>query len=104
MERGNADVGSIQATLHKTPEIFQTVRVYVAAYIFSRMVHDQMDVFLFQAPIRMQFIGQNLSPRFNVFLYLALQSTALTVAHNHCANSATTLKDAEGNRLPAAIR
>jgi hypothetical protein len=52
----DADIGSVQAALQKTPEVLQSVRVNLPIHILLGMVDNLMGKVLFQALIRFQRI------------------------------------------------
>lgn len=59
MERLNTHVCTFDRPLQKTPEILHAVRVYVAVNILLRVIDDLVFVFLVQAVIGQQLIGDN---------------------------------------------
>ncbi len=49
VERLNADVGSTQAALQQTPEVFQTVRVNLSAHVLFGVVDDFVNVLVIES-------------------------------------------------------
>ena len=66
MEWLNTNIGALESPLYETPEIFQSVRVYLPVNVLFGMVNDPMSVFLIQSPIGMAIISRELRAVFDV--------------------------------------
>src|ERR1017187_555624 len=65
MERFDADIGSVKATLQETPEVFHRVRVNIAPYVLDGVIDNRVLVIVLQAVIRLQSIAENRGTRFD---------------------------------------
>ena len=59
VERLNADVGPVQATLQETPEVLHRVRVDVSIYVLNGVVDYGVLVFVLQTVVGLQGIAEN---------------------------------------------
>jgi len=78
MERFNGNIGAFQSALYETPEVFQSVRVYLPVYVLFGMVNDSMSIFLIQSSIGVAIIGRELRAAFDVISNKAPKGTAFT--------------------------
>lgn len=78
VKRLDADIGSVRATLQETPEVLQSVCVYVTANVFNGMVYHFVCVFAFKANVGQERIGEDCTSGLDVFTDLALQFSLLT--------------------------
>src|SRR5690348_6600356 len=104
MERFNGNIGAFQSALYETPEVLQSVRVYLPIHVLFGMVNDSMSVFLVQSPIRMTIIRRKLRAGFDVISNKCMQSVTLSVLKNLSSHLATTLQDsADDNFVRSAF-
>ncbi len=66
MKRLDANVGSLQATLEKRPEVFEAIGVNLAIHILFGVVNYLMLKFLVQADVRHKRIGIDRASWFDV--------------------------------------
>ena len=69
----DADVGSVQATLQETPEVFHSVGVNVSVHVFDRVIDDSVPVVGLKPVIGFQFIGEDCRASFDVLTNLRLK-------------------------------
>lgn len=86
MEGFDGNIGSAKTTLQQTPEILNSLRVYVAVHILVRVIDDLVNKVPAQAVILHCLIGVDLSHRRHVVEDRVLQSLALDVRHDPSAN------------------
>jgi hypothetical protein len=66
MERLNGNIGAMQTTLHKRPEILKAIGVYFAAHVSLSMVHNLMRIVISKSPIAVKIISMKLAAGMNV--------------------------------------
>jgi hypothetical protein len=86
MERLDTDIGPFQAALKQTPEVLKSVGMHAAIDVLLGVVYELMDVFPVQSGIGRQFISEQFSPGYDVFLDVILQSLLLAVGDMLDAN------------------
>jgi hypothetical protein len=66
MERLDADIGAVQATLQETPEVLHRVRVDVSVHVLYGVIDNRVLVFALQPVIRFQFVTEDSGPGFDI--------------------------------------
>src|SRR5271157_1827476 len=82
MEWLNSNVGSTQHPLKQTPEIIQSLRVYLAIHVLDGMIHNFMGESLAQLVIANSRIRVDLAAVFHVVQNLVLQGLAFYVRND----------------------
>jgi hypothetical protein len=96
----NTDVGAVQATLQKTPEVFHRVGVNVAVNVLDGVVDDLVLIVGIQTVIGEQFIAEDGRASFDALADCALKfflTASLNVVNN---NLPATLNHSEHNFFP----
>ena len=104
VERLNADVRAMQATLQETPEVFHRVGVDLAVHVLHGVVDDGVLIVVFKSVIGLQFIGEDRGPGFNMFTHLFLQFRFASVVYNHRTHVSVALHHAKHHGLVLAAR
>src|SRR5665213_951626 len=86
VERLNAYIGSVDATLEKAPKVLQAVCVNLAINVLNRVIYDLMSVFSGKTFIGQQSIGVESRSRFDMLADFRLESLLLAVRDDRCAN------------------
>ena len=94
VKRLNRNIRSLQSPLQQTPEVFDALRVYLAAHIFLHVIHRLMDIKVsrIQTLIAEVLISVDLRSETNVLQNLVLQSLTLCIGDDHCANLAAVAR------------
>jgi hypothetical protein len=79
VERLDADIGAFQPALQQRPEVFDTVRMYVAANVFLGVVDELVNVVFFKTGIGRQFVSEHFGTRFDGRANFLLQRAPLPV-------------------------
>ena len=61
MERLNGNIGAMQTTLHKRPEILKAVSVNFAAHVSLSVIHNLMRIIVSESPIAVKIISMKLA-------------------------------------------
>src|SRR5258708_6900131 len=90
MKRLNRNIRSLQSPLEQAPEIFDALRVYLAAHIFLHVIHRLMDkqTGRIQPFIADVLIGVDARTPTNILQNLILQRLALRIRNDHRPNLA----------------
>lgn len=86
MGRLATDVGSLDATFHKTPEIFQAVLCDVTSHILDRVVDDLMERLSAQSVVRCQSVTVERCASGHVLWYFILKNRLLPILDYSRAN------------------
>ena len=93
MVRLNTYIRSMKGTLNQRPEVFNRVRVDLAAHILNRMVDYFMLVMLVEANVRLERIGVERSASLDMFPNQGLHIELAALVNDLCANSAAALHE-----------
>ena len=93
MERFNANIGSLKAALHKTPEVFEAIGMNPTANIFDGMVNDLVHVFFLKAIVGSQRVAVDGGPSRDICFDQTVKGTALAVLNHGGANFPAALKN-----------
>ena len=91
VKRLDTDVGSMQAAFQQAPEIVHAVGVHIAVHVFDRMVDNGVLIVCTQTFIRLQFIGENRSARFDMLADLLLKFALAAIVYNEGPHVAAAL-------------
>lgn len=90
VERFYADVGPVQSTLQR-PEVFHRIGVDVPIHVFDRVIDDLVLEGIFQAVVRLQFVGEYSRSRFDVLTDIFLKFLFASIVHHEGANVSAAL-------------
>jgi hypothetical protein len=99
VERLDADVGSLDATLQKAPEILKAVGVNPTLNVLDRMIYNLMVEVILQSFIRSECIAVHRRPRLDLILYYRLKSFLLSIRDYCGPYLSTTAKEPEDSGL-----
>src|SRR5271157_2681698 len=99
VERLNTDVGSMQATLQETPEVFHHIGMNVAVRVLDSMVDNCVLIIFAQTFVRLQFVGEDRRASFDVLPYLVLKFPLATIIYNEGSHIAAALYHAHNYGL-----
>ncbi len=92
VKRLDADLGSLQAALQERPEVFDAVSVDVSLDVLFGVIHELVNVILFESGVRCQFVSEETwEPAFDVCAHFFLQRATLAIRdvfHAHLAGFA----------------
>jgi hypothetical protein len=100
MEFFDANVGTFQLALEKTPEVFHSIGVNLPINVFFRMVDNLvLEALLPESYVGHERVRVDRAASFNVSANVGLQKMFLAIAHNCGPNLTTTLKDSLNSNL-----
>ena len=95
----DANVCAFQSTLEQTPEILQPICVDLSINIAFRVVDNIVPIIFLQPHVRHERIGVDRTTCFDMGSDVSLQRVLFAVRHDHCADFAATLQNAEHRSL-----
>src|SRR5262249_12492684 len=105
MERLDADIGSLNASLEQAPKILNTVGVHVPFNVALRVIDELMNVFTIQSGIRCQFVSEQLNSAGKVFPQMVLQILLFAILNMRNMDSASfAIQQADYKLLPRSAR
>jgi hypothetical protein len=100
MERLNANIGTLDGSLQKTPEVLHSIRVYVPLSVGFRVIEGVVTIVGSQPVINQMLIGHHAGTSADVATDVALQCGLVTVRDSHRSDlPRLSFKQSEDNSL-----
>src|SRR5579864_8366543 len=99
MKRLHADVGAADSALQKTPEIFQSVSMYLAVHVCYGVVDHFMGILTSKPAVRLQRIAVQRGTSLDVLADFGLNRLLLTVRNHTGSHFAAALQDSHDGGL-----
>src|SRR5260370_13315000 len=100
MKRFNRNIGALESTLEKRPEVFNAVRMHVPAHVSLAVVNDRMNVGIIKTFVGRMRVTEYVRAFFDVLAYSRLHCRSHRIRNDHGSDvAAVALKQSHHRNL-----